>query len=288
MSDARRQTAAPRLTDRLSGRAWSRAGAIAAVINQGVPRRVLGLTTRFALLVFGSVLIAVSVALTIWTELGPGPLDVFIGGVHQQTGLPLTLAVWLTVGSMIGMASMLGRRPGVGTVVSPLVIGLVLQAALTSLEAVGAPASIAVRVGVHVVAVIGIGVGAGALIVSGLGAGSGELLASAASDRSGRSESKTRTVCELSWIVVGLALGGPAGLGTLLVAVLVGPAVGLGFRFVDGIAVRSISTVSTALAAERVERQGSGAMMWRCSVTSSCSPGPTASMTPTSRPPRPR
>lgn len=255
MSIVRQHRAAPQLTDRLAGRAWSRAGAVAAVINRGVPRRVLGLTTRFALLILGSILIAASVAVTIWNELGPGPLDVFIGGIRQQTGLPLTFAVWLTVGSMIAVASMLGRRPGVGTVLSPLLIGVVLQAALASLEAVDAPASVAVRVGVHLVAIIGIGVGAGALIVSGLGAGSGELLASAASDRSGRSESKTRTVCELAWIVNGLALGGPAGPGTLLVAVLVGPAVGLGFRVVDGIAVRSISTVSAALAADRVERQ---------------------------------
>ena len=255
MSIARQQSAVPQRTDRLAGRAWSRAGAVAAVIDRGVPRRVLGLTTRFALLLSGSILIAASVAVTIWNELGPGPLDVFIGGIRRQTGLPLTLAVWLTVGAMIAVASMLGRRPGVGTVLSPLVVGLALQAALTSLEAVDPPDSIAVRLVVHLVAVAGLGVGAGALIVSGLGAGSGELLASATSDRSGRSESKTRTVCELSWIVLGVALGGPAGPGTLLVAVLVGPAVGLGFRFVDGIAVTSISTVSTALAADRVERQ---------------------------------
>lgn len=255
MPTARRHPAALRPIDRLAGRTWSRAGAIAAVINRGVPRRVLGLTTRFALLISGSILIAVCVGVTIWNELGPGPLDVFIGGVSRRTGLPLTFAVWLTVGSMIAVASMLGRRPGVGTLVSPLVVGLSLQAALAGLETFDAPGSIAVRVGVHLVAVVGIGVGAGALIVSGLGAGSGELLASAASDRIGRSESKTRTACEFSWIVLGLALGGPAGLGTVLVAVLVGPAVSLGFRFVDGVAVRSISTVSTALAVDRVERQ---------------------------------
>lgn len=255
MSSVRNDSTATRLTDRLSGRAWSRAGAVAAVINRGVPRRLLGMTTRFALLISGSCVIAMSVAVTIWNDLGPGPLDVFIGGIREQTGLPLTVAVWLTVGSMIAGAWALGRRPGVGTMLSPLIIGPVLQLALASLNEIGAPNSLIVRIAVHLLAVLGIGVGAGALIVSGLGAGSGELLASAASDRSGRSESKMRAACELSWIVIGVILGGPVGFGTLIVAIFVGPAVGLGFRFVDSCAVRSVSTVSAALAVDRRERQ---------------------------------
>ncbi|MEZ7960457.1 MAG: hypothetical protein QMC04_00890, partial [Ilumatobacter sp.] len=85
---------------RLRRRAWSRAGAVAAVVSTGPPRRVLAYSTRLLLLVAGSCLIAASVAVTLWTDLGPGPLDVFIGAIQTRTGLPLTVAVWATVGSL--------------------------------------------------------------------------------------------------------------------------------------------------------------------------------------------
>ncbi len=192
------------------------------------------------LLVVGSFLISASVAVTLWNNLGPGPLDVFIGAVRERTGLPLSIAVWVTVGSLILAAWALGRRPGLGTVASPFMIGPMLQSVLAGLEQFGAPSSLVVSVALHLVAIAGIGVGSGALIVSGLGAGSGELFAGAASDRVRRPESRVRPVIEATWIVAGVGLGGPAGLGTVLVAVFIAPAVARGYLLVDGLATRSV------------------------------------------------
>ncbi len=234
---------------RLTRRAWSRAGAVAEVLQSGTTRRVLTLGTRSALLVVGSALIAMSVAITLWTELGPGPLDVFIGAVRHHTGLPISIAVWATVGTLIVIAAALGRRPGPGTFISPLLIGPVLQAALAALESFAAPDSIVVRLLLQCVAIAGIGIGAGALIVSGLGAGSGELLASAASDRMQRPETAVRFACEFTWIALGVALGGPAGVGTLMVAAAVGPAVAKGYVVVDALAARSARGIDKGLAA---------------------------------------
>jgi uncharacterized membrane protein YczE len=219
------------------------------VLQSGPTRRVLTLTTRSALLTVGSALIAVSVAITLWTELGPGPLDVFIGAVRHHTGLPISIAVWATVGSLIAIARLLGRRPGPGTFISPLLIGPMLQTALAGLESFGAPGSIVLRLLLQCVAIAGIGLGAGALIVSGLGAGSGELLASAASDRVGQPETTVRFACELTWILLGVVLGGPAGIGTVMVAVAVGPAVAKGYVIVDAAAARSAQGIDNGLAA---------------------------------------
>ncbi len=210
---------------------------------------MLGFTTRVALLVAGAWMIAASVAVTLWTELGPGPLDVFIGAVRLHTGLPLSIAVWATVGGLIAIAFLLGRRPGMGTFIAPILIGPMLQSALAVLESFGAPESLLVRVALQCLAIAGIGIGSGALIVSGLGAGAGELLAGAASDRSGKSESLSRLACEMTWIVAGVALGGPAGLGTVMVAAAVGPAVARGYRLVDDWATRSAAGVERGLVA---------------------------------------
>lgn len=221
---------------RIHERAWSRAGAVAAVLSTGPRPRALPRSARLALLVGGSLLIAGSVAVTLWTELGPGPLDVFIGAVRNVTGLPLSVAVWVTIGSSIAVAWILGRRPGLGTVLSPLLIGPMLQGVLAALGTFAAPSSILALVALQVVAIVGIGLGAGALIVSGLGAGPGELFAGAASDRTGRPESLVRAGIELSWVALGVALGGPIGVGTVMVAVMIGPAVTHGHRAVDGVA----------------------------------------------------
>jgi len=161
----------------------SRAGAIAAVLADGPMPTLLRRSARVGLLVAGSVVVAAGVAVMLWTRLGPGPLDVFIGAVRVRTGLSLTLAVWLVIAS---------------------------------------------------------------LIVSGLGAGSGELLASAASDRTGRPEPRIRMAFELVWLAVGVMLGEPIGVGTVLVALTIGPAVAVGYRAVDATAVSCRTRLGTA------------------------------------------
>ncbi len=233
-----------------SERSWqhivlSRVGAVTGRISTGPMRRAFALSTRFALLLAGTVVLAIGVSVTLWTGLGAGPLDLFIGAVRVRTGLPLSVAVWMVVGAVIATAWALGRRPGPGTIVGPFVVGVVMQVATSWLSGVTVPDALVVRVALHLLAIGAIGVGAGALIVSGLGAGSGELLASAASTRSGRAEHHVRLAFELSWLVLGVALGGPAGLGTVLVALTIGWSVANGRRIVDrstGAAVQLLAT----------------------------------------------
>ncbi len=230
--------------------AWSRAGAIAAVLATGPTPRLLRNSARIGLLVWGSLVIGAGVSVMLWSGLGPGPLDVFIGAVRMRTGLPLTLAVWLVIAAMIAAAWLMGRRPGPGTLVTPLIAGPSMQAGLAALDRVQPPGSLAVVLVLHVAAVFVVGVGAGALIVSGLGAGSGELLATAASDRSGRPEPRLRMAFELTWLAAGAALGGPIGLGTVVVALTIGPAVLVGHRAMDAAAV----SCRTRLAGVRADR----------------------------------
>lgn len=231
----------------IAGRAWSRAGAIAAILASGVPRRVLALSTRLALLLAGSIGIGVAVALMLWNDIGPGPLDVFIGAVRARTGLPLMLAVWTTVGVLTLVAWVLGRRPGVGTIVGPVIVGPTMQFGQSLLGRFDQPSGLAAHLVVHLLAIGIIGLGAGAMIVSGLGAGTGELLASAASDRTGRPEPWVRLGFESTWLVLGIVLGGPIGFGTVLVTLTIGPSVARGYRWVDAAAARSRHSLAVAV-----------------------------------------
>lgn len=206
---------------------------MAAVLATHPARRALGLGTRIAMLLAGTVTIGASVAVLLWNDFGPGPLDVFIGAVRTLTGLPLMVAVWLTIGSLAVIAWALGRRPGVGTLVGPLVTGPIMQFVLTVLDRYPAPEHLVEKVVVHLLAIGLIGVGAGLVINAGLGAGTGELLAAAASDRSGRPEPRMRLLFESTWLVMGALLGGPYGLGTVLVALAIGPSVARGHHMVS-------------------------------------------------------
>ena len=234
----------------LLDRAWSRTGAIAAVLGTGVPRRILGLTSRVLLLVAGSVSIGLAVGLMLWNDFGPGPFDVFVGAIGNLTGLPWSLALWTVVAALALVAWGLGRRPGPGTMLGPLIVGPVVQATASLLDVTPTPDSFVVKIAVHLVTISLIGLGAGAMIVSGLGAGTGELVAAAASDRSGRPEARVRVAFESTWLVLGVVLGGPFGFGTVMVALLIGPAVARGHRIVD-VAVSTIkpTTIATAPAA---------------------------------------
>ncbi len=209
---------------------------VASVIDPfmtGPRRRALGMTVRVALLAAGAAIIATCVAVMLWNNLGPGPLDVFIAALRARTGLPLTFAVWITVGTLTVIAWLLGRRPGIGTIAAPIVVGPMMQVMLSTLERVDPPHWIAARVAIHLAAVGAVGIGIGAVMASRLGQGTGELLALAASDRSGRPEQRMRLMFEVTYLTVGAVMGGPIGLGTVLVALGIGPSVARGRRIVS-------------------------------------------------------
>ena len=208
---------------------------VASVIDPfmtGPRRRALGMTVRVALLAAGATIIATCVAVMLWNDLGAGPLDVFIAALRERSGLPLTFAVWITVGTLTVIAWLLGRRPGIGTIAAPIVVGPMMQVMLSTLERVDPPHWIAARVAIHLAALGAVGIGIGAVMASRLGQGTGELLALAASDRIGRPEQRMRLMFEVTYLTVGAVMGGPIGLGTVLVALGIGPSVARGRRIV--------------------------------------------------------
>jgi uncharacterized membrane protein YczE len=225
--------------------------ATGAVFSVRRIRRTTALTTRICLLATGATFIAVGVAVTLWTGLGAGPMDVLIVTLNARTGLALPFVVWLVAGTLMTAATLIGRRPGFGTLLAPLIVGPVLGAVRAFLATVPPPSHSAAMVAWHLAGVATIGLGAGALIVAGLGPGTGELLAGATSRRTGQREPHIRAGFEMTWLAIGLLLGGPFGVGTLIVAILIGPAVANGSRIVDLATARPVRRIRTAWATDR-------------------------------------
>jgi uncharacterized membrane protein YczE len=241
------QSPSPDTDMRVGWRAPERVRAIVDPLTVGRPRRVLALTTRIALHAVGAVIIAVCVAVMLWNDIGPGPLDVFIVAVRSRTGLPLMFALWATIGALTLIAWALGRRPGLGTVLGPIFVGPTMQWVLHWLEQYDPPRSMPVRIAIQLLVVGVVGLGVGAIHAGRLGSGTGELLAAATSERSGLPEPRTRMALEVSWLGCGVLLGGPIGLGTVVVALGIGKSIANGRRIVDTGIAASRRQIATAL-----------------------------------------
>jgi len=200
-----------------------------AQLGGGVPnaRRPLAWVRLLA----GLWLFAVGVVLGLQSGLGVAPWDVFHDGIRQATPLSFGAATVLVGVVLVVVGLGFGVRPGPGTLVNMVAIGVFADALLHSgfvqdLDGRSLPVRLAaVLAGVGLVAL-----GSALYIGAGLGSGPRDSLMLALSARTRLSVGLIRGLLEASVLGVGWLLGGAVGVGTVLFALGVGPAVQLAFR----------------------------------------------------------
>jgi len=200
-------------------------------ITEGVVTRGAPLAIRSIRLVGGLALFALGLSLMIRADLGLSAWDVLHDALRSLT--PLTFGQVVVVVSVVVLLAgvALGVRPGVGTVANAVLVGLFADAMLaTPVFADLATGPAALRFAVMVVGVWGIALGSAFYISARLGAGPRDGLMLGLAMRSGRSAGVARTAIEATVLVVGIALGGSAGLGTAAFVILIGPAIDTSFR----------------------------------------------------------
>jgi uncharacterized membrane protein YczE len=170
-------------------------------------------------LVFGLLLCGTGVALMIDADLGLAPWDVLHQGLSNHTGIAIgTVAIFVGFAVLL-MWLPLRERYGLGTLLNVLLIGLTIDVLLAVLPD---HPPMAVRVTFLLVGTFLFGPGSGFYIGAGMGPGPRDGLMTALAAR-GYSVRVVRTVLEVSVLVMGFALGGSVGAGTLLFAVSIGP-----------------------------------------------------------------
>jgi uncharacterized membrane protein YczE len=187
---------------------------------------------RLPRFVLGLALCAVAVWLTVQVQLGLSPWDVLHSGLSHVFGMSFG-AVIVAVGIVVLAGSaLLGVRPGLGTIVNVLSMGVAVDRLLATswLDTLPA-AALPVRLVVLVVAVALLGLGAALYIGAGFGAGPRDSLMVALADR-GLPIGWSRGAIEVSVLGAGWLLHGPVGVGTAVVALATGPAVQVAFRVV--------------------------------------------------------
>jgi uncharacterized membrane protein YczE len=174
---------------------------------------------KLGTLAVGLLLVASGVALMIRAELGVAPWDVLNTGLAKAAGVDIGVAAMVLPFVVTLLGWTLGRRPGPGTVLAVLLVGPMLSAILHQIPHQEA---LATRVAFFAVAFVVIAAGITAVIIAEFGPGPAEMVMLAIHDR-GYPLAASRTAIELVCVSVGWAIGGQVGVGTVAVAVLLGP-----------------------------------------------------------------
>lgn len=186
-------------------------------------------------LLVGLWVFGVGEACLVLAELGNSPWTVLAEGVSEQTGAGIG-AVTIAISFVVLLAWIpLRQRPGLGTVVNAIVVGLAIG---VTLDLVGRPDELILRLALVVGGIALVGAGSGVYLTCRLGPGPRDGLMTGLHARTGRSLRLVRTALEISVTVAGALLGGTVGLGTLAFALLIGPAVQLFVALAGGLEVR--------------------------------------------------
>ncbi len=189
---------------------------------------------RWVSLGAGLFLFAFGIVLLLESELGLSPWDVLNQGVSEHTSLSFGTANIAIAVVVLVLAWALGARIGPGTVANAILIGLMVDG-LLAIDVVDAlsESSLTARITFMVVGILIIGIGSGLYIGAGLGAGPRDSLMLVAARRAGVRIGIARVTIEVAVTVVGFALGGTVGIGTLAFAFGIGPAVELSFWLLE-------------------------------------------------------
>lgn len=197
------------------------------------------MTVRVVKLLVGLVLFGTGLWLGLVAELGVGPWDVLTGGLSEQLGVRFGLMA-IAVSVVVLLVAMAARvRPGVGTVLNVFVIGAVLDLLLTSplLDDLD-DRPLVLRLLVVLLGIATVAAGSALYLGAHLGPGPRDGLMVAIHTRTGWRVGTARGVLECVVLVLGVLLGGPVGIGTLLFALGIGPAVQVAFRVLRQTPVR--------------------------------------------------
>ena len=197
------------------------------------PSRWRASPRRFGRLVAGLWMFGTGEGLVVHSDLGNSPWTVLSEGVSLHTPLSIGVATIAISGCVLLLWIGLRQRPGLGTVLNAILIGVAIDVtlALTSDHPGIVERWLALVGGVALVAA-----GSGFYLGTALGPGPRDGLMTGLHRVTGIAVARVRVAIELSALAAGALLGGTVGFGTVFFAVTIGPAVQLALRLLSPVA----------------------------------------------------
>lgn len=176
---------------------------------------------RWFFFIAGQVILALGITLTIKGHLlGIAPWDVLHVGLYRMFGF--TIGTWsiLTGLFIVGSTAIYLRRwPQIGTWINMFLIGLFIDFFNWLIPAVP---TLAGQAAVFILGIAVMAVGLGMYVSPDIGAGPRDTLMLVLIEKTGWSVKTVRTALEVSVALAGWLIGGPIGIGTVIIALLFG------------------------------------------------------------------
>lgn len=178
----------------------------------------------FVALVMGLFVFGLGEACLVAAGIGVSPWTVFAQGLMVQTGWTLGWATFVISAGVLALWWPLKQVPGIGTVMNAVIIAAVLEFVLPWLPHPNHPA---LQIPYALLGVMVTGLGGAIYLIANLGPGPRDGLMTGLQQATGQPIARVRSGLEVSVVVLGVLLGGTFGIGTLLFAFGIGPALAL-------------------------------------------------------------
>lgn len=179
------------------------------------------LVRRLARLMAGLVVCGLGLSMMIAADLGLGPWDVLHQGLANITGAPIGVMVIAVGFTVLLLWIPLRERPGFGTIANVVVIGVVIDLTLLTVDT---PDAVLLRTLMMLSGPVLFAIGSGLYLGVRMGPGPRDGLMTGLAKR-GLPVGLVRAALEISVLVLGWVLGGTVGVGTIWFALGIGPMV---------------------------------------------------------------
>ncbi len=173
-------------------------------------------------LVIGLTIFGLGEALIIAATVGVSPWTVLAQGITHITGWSIGFATFVISVSVLICWVPLKQVPGIGTILNAIIVALVLEYLLPFLPTFD---YLVLQVGQAALGVIVTGIGGAMYLIANLGPGPRDGLMTGLQMITNMPIAWVRTGLEISVVVIGWLLGGSVGIGTVLFAFGIGPAI---------------------------------------------------------------
>ena len=181
--------------------------------------------STFLFLCLGLTLFGLGEGLLIVSSAGASPWSVLAQGISLNVDLSIgVITLFLSIGVLI-LWLPLNQKPGIGTILNALIIALMID---ISIAFIPTPENYTSQLLLAFIAVLTVGLGGGIYLVANLGAGPRDGLMVGLQQKTNLPIAAVRAFLEITVVSIGWYLGGTVGVGTLLFAFGIGPAVALG------------------------------------------------------------
>ena len=189
----------------------------------------LQLLLKMPSLIFGFFLSALSTLLTFYSQLGMSPWDAFHMGIVNHSILTIGQASVVVGLGIIILSLFIGIVPGIGSIFNMILIGTFIDL-INRTGILKTPASMQGKTLMLICAILAMAMATYFYLRVELGAGPRDGLMEGLVIKLNKPVWLIRGCIEITVLIIGFILGGPVGIGTILLAVAIGPLVAFAFK----------------------------------------------------------